>query len=148
MSFEGHYRDARARSLSSSASADVVLLPYDSVDQVTSGVLVEAVAAGMPVVATGFPHAVELLDGGAGIVVAHRDPVAIAGALRGILDPELGGRADVRRRGCHRTAAVARGRRQLPRPVPAADLGRRRAHEHGRRPRRPPGPGLPPPRPA
>lgn len=67
------------------ASADVVLLPYDSVDQATSGVLAEAVAAGVPVVATGFPHAVELLSGGAGTVVAHRDPDAIARALREIL---------------------------------------------------------------
>lgn len=66
------------------ASADVVLLPYDSVDQATSGVLAEAVAAGVPVVATGFPHAVELLSTGAGTVVPHRDPVAIAGALREI----------------------------------------------------------------
>jgi glycosyltransferase involved in cell wall biosynthesis len=66
------------------ASADVVLLPYDSVDQATSGVLAEAVAAGVPVVATGFPHAVELLSTGAGTVVPHRDPAAIAGALREI----------------------------------------------------------------
>jgi glycosyltransferase involved in cell wall biosynthesis len=62
-----------------------VLLPYDSTDQVTSGVLIEAVAAGKPVVATGFPHAVELLSGGAGVVVAHRDPVAMAAALRTVL---------------------------------------------------------------
>jgi polysaccharide biosynthesis protein PslF len=64
------------------AAADVVLLPYDSADQVTSGVLIEAVAAGKPVVATAFPHAVELLAGGAGVVVAHRSPAAIADALR------------------------------------------------------------------
>ncbi len=49
----------------------MVLLPYDSTDQVTSGVLIEAVAAGKPVVATRFPHAVELLGDGAGIVVPH-----------------------------------------------------------------------------
>lgn len=66
-------------------SADVVLLPYDSRDQATSGVLAEAVAAGVPVVATGFPHAVELLSGGAGLIVAHEDPTAIASALRVIL---------------------------------------------------------------
>jgi len=64
------------------AAADVVLLPYDSADQVTSGVLIEAVAAGKPVVATAFPHAVELLAGGAGVVVPHRSPAAIADALR------------------------------------------------------------------
>ena len=45
--------------------ADVVLLPYDSLEQVTSGVLIEAVTAGKPVVSTCFPHAMELL-GGAG----------------------------------------------------------------------------------
>jgi glycosyltransferase involved in cell wall biosynthesis len=66
-------------------SADVVLLPYDSRDQVTSGVLAEAVAAGLPVVATGFPHAVELLAGGAGLIAAHEDPHSMAEALRSVL---------------------------------------------------------------
>jgi polysaccharide biosynthesis protein PslF len=65
--------------------ADVVLLPYDSSDQVTSGVLVEALAARKPVVATVFPHAVELLADGAGLLVPHRDPAAIAAALRRVL---------------------------------------------------------------
>ena len=61
-------------SRNSSADADVVLLPYDSRDQATSGVLIEAVAAGVPVVATGFPHAVELLGRGAGLIARHQDP--------------------------------------------------------------------------
>lgn len=65
--------------------ADVVLLPYDSRDQVTSGVLTEAVVAGKPVISTSFPHAVELLSGGAGILVPQRDPVAIAAALTELL---------------------------------------------------------------
>lgn len=81
--------DARYHDLASLAAlvstADVVLLPYDSTDQVTSGVLIEAVAAGKPVVATAFPHARELLADGAGLVVAHGDPYAIADALRSIL---------------------------------------------------------------
>ena len=64
------------------ASAAAVVLPYDSRDQVTSGVLVDAIAAGRPVVATAFPHAVELLRTGAGIVVPHADPVAMAAAIR------------------------------------------------------------------
>jgi glycosyltransferase involved in cell wall biosynthesis len=67
------------------ATADVVLLPYDSTEQVTSGVLIEAVAASKPVVATRFPHAVELLSDGAGIVVPHRDPVSIAEGLRRVI---------------------------------------------------------------
>jgi glycosyltransferase involved in cell wall biosynthesis len=66
-------------------SADVVLLPYDSTEQVTSGVLTEAVAAGRPVIATEFPHAVELLSDGAGLLVPRRDPEAIAAALEQVL---------------------------------------------------------------
>lgn len=84
---DGRYLDA-AQLAELVASADVVLLPYDSRDQATSGVLAEAVAAGIPVVATRFPHAVELLAGGAGVVVAHEDAVAIAAALRAILTAE------------------------------------------------------------
>jgi polysaccharide biosynthesis protein PslF len=64
------------------ASAMAVVLPYDSRDQVTSGVLVDALAAGRPVIATAFPHAVELLGTGAGIVVPHGDPLALADAIR------------------------------------------------------------------
>jgi glycosyltransferase involved in cell wall biosynthesis len=71
-------------------AADIVLLPYDSRDQVTSGVLSEAVAAGRPVVSTRFPHAVELLEGGIGLLVDQRDPEGIAAALRRILtEPRL-----------------------------------------------------------
>jgi glycosyltransferase involved in cell wall biosynthesis len=65
--------------------ADVILLPYDSRDQVTSGVLTEAVAAGKPVISTAFPHAVELLSTGAGLLVPQRDPHALALALRRML---------------------------------------------------------------
>jgi len=88
VTIDGRYLDANglARNI---LAADIVLLPYDSRIQVTSGVLAEAVAAGKPVVATAFPHAVELLATGAGIVVPHEDPAAIAAALRSILtDPD------------------------------------------------------------
>ena len=84
VSFDDRYLDRPAlRELVRAAA--VVVLPYDSLDQVTSGVLIEAVTARRPIVATAFPHAVDLLSGGAGTVVAHRDPQAIAGALRRIL---------------------------------------------------------------
>ena len=82
--FDARYLDARALSRVV-AQADVVLLPYDSREQVTSGVLVEALAAGKPVIATGFPHAVELLGGGTGLVVPHGDSAAMARALRRVL---------------------------------------------------------------
>lgn len=61
------------------------LLPYDSREQITSGVLVEAIAAGGPVVATRFPHATEMLGTGAGVLVDHRDPIAMADAVEHVL---------------------------------------------------------------
>jgi len=67
------------------ATAEVVLLPYDTENQVTSGVLVEAIAAGKPVVSTAFPHSIELLSDGAGVIVAHADPQSIADGLRRVL---------------------------------------------------------------
>ncbi len=82
--FEARYLDLKALNRVV-AGADIVVLPYDSREQVTSGVLVEALAAGKPIIATGFPHAVELLSGGTGLVVAHGDPRAMAGALRRVL---------------------------------------------------------------
>jgi glycosyltransferase involved in cell wall biosynthesis len=65
--------------------ADVVLLPYDSTEQATSGVLIEAVAARRPIVATRFPHAAELLADGAGLLVPHRDVAAMTEALHAVL---------------------------------------------------------------
>jgi glycosyltransferase involved in cell wall biosynthesis len=82
--FDPVYRDELSLSRLIS-SADVVVLPYDSREQVTSGVLIEAVAAGIPVVSTTFPHAVELLTRGPGLLVPHRDPVALAAAVRRVL---------------------------------------------------------------
>jgi glycosyltransferase involved in cell wall biosynthesis len=79
--FDDKYRTVPALSQLISEST-MVILPYDSPDQVTSGVLVDAIAAGRPVIATAFPHAVELLSSGAGIVVPRRDPEALADAIR------------------------------------------------------------------
>ncbi|HTX00274.1 MAG TPA: glycosyltransferase, partial [Acidimicrobiales bacterium] len=82
--FDGKYRDwVSLRALV--RSVDAVLLPYDSREQVSSGVLVEALASGKPVVATRFPHAEELLAGGAGLLVDHGDVEAMADALGRIL---------------------------------------------------------------
>jgi polysaccharide biosynthesis protein PslF len=89
VAFDASYRDVSSLTALVQSSA-VVVLPYDSTDQVTSGVLVDAIASGRPVVATAFPHAVELLASGAGIVVGHDDPDALASALLRLLtDPRL-----------------------------------------------------------
>jgi polysaccharide biosynthesis protein PslF len=96
--FDATYRDVPALT-AMIQSAAVVVLPYDSREQATSGVLVDAVAAGRPVVATAFPHAVELLGSGAGIIVDHDEPDALVRALRSVLtDPAL----------AHRLTAEAR----------------------------------------
>lgn len=81
------------------AGADIVLLPYDSADQSTSGVLAEAVAAGKIVIATRFPHAVELLSDGRGHLVDRRSPSDIAKAIRAALsDPSQAASALARAR--------------------------------------------------
>jgi glycosyltransferase involved in cell wall biosynthesis len=89
VAFDGRYLDGPTlRSIV--RGADIILLPYDSRDQVTSGVLTEAVVAGKPVVSTSFPHAVELLSSGAGLLVPQGDADAISQALRTLLtDPAL-----------------------------------------------------------
>jgi glycosyltransferase involved in cell wall biosynthesis len=82
--FDPAYRDTAALT-DLVRQADVVLLPYDSTEQVTSGVLIEAAAARRPIVATRFPHAVELLADGAGLLVPHRDVAAMTEALHTVL---------------------------------------------------------------
>lgn len=82
--FDDRYLDRRDLALLV-RSADVVVLPYESDEQVTSGVLVEAIAASKPVVATRFPHAVEVLNDGAGSVVPFGEPHRIGEELRRVL---------------------------------------------------------------
>ena len=99
--FDAAYRDSRDLA-ALVASADAVILPYDSTEQVASGVLTEAVAAGKPIIATRFPHAAELLQDGAGLLVPHGDPRALGTAIRRVLTEQ--GLADGMRR---RTAQLA-----------------------------------------
>jgi glycosyltransferase involved in cell wall biosynthesis len=83
--FDGHYR-SREEQDQIISDASIVLLPYDSHEQVTSGVLVEALAAGKPVIATRFPHALELEPSGGIEIVGHRCPDQIAEAILSIID--------------------------------------------------------------
>ncbi len=134
--FDDRYldRDALAEIV---RSADVVVLPYESIEQVTSGVLVEAIAASKPVVATRFPHAVELLSAGAGITVPHDDTPALGEALRTLLTDRakmtaMGGEAQrlatgwywptIGRHFTTMLAAVAHRRRTTQAKAPTAGL--------------------------
>ena len=123
ISFDDTYRDLASLN-HLIQSADVVVLPYDSREQVTSGVLVDAVAAGRPVVSTAFPHAVELLASGAGVVVPQGDPVALGRAIRAVLtEPGLAASmaAEARRLGPELAwPAVARRYSQLAEQIEAA----------------------------
>lgn len=65
--------------------ATAALLPYDSSEQMVSGVLVEAISAEVPVIATSFPHAVEMAREGAAIAVPHKDSEALAAAVATLL---------------------------------------------------------------
>jgi glycosyltransferase involved in cell wall biosynthesis len=65
--------------------SELVVLPYDSPDQITSGVLVDAVSAGRPVVATDFPHANELSRSGAVRVAPRRNSLGLARSIDQIL---------------------------------------------------------------
>lgn len=97
--FDDRYRDWDSlRALVRGAT--IVVVPYDSRDQVTSGVLVEALASGKPVVSTRFPHALELEATGAVSVVEHESAGQLADALERILaDPILrGNMADAARK--------------------------------------------------
>ncbi|MFN2634715.1 MAG: glycosyltransferase [Thermoanaerobaculia bacterium] len=66
---------------------DVALLPSIDTGKEREGIpvfLIEAMAAGVPVVSTRTGGIPELLDGGAGILIPERDPTAIADALAGL----------------------------------------------------------------
>jgi glycosyltransferase involved in cell wall biosynthesis len=124
--FDARFRPAAALS-DLISSADVVLLPYDSPEQVTSGVLIEAVTAGRPVVSTRFPHAVELLGGGAGLLVERQDPAGLADALERVLtEPGLAARMSSQSAALAPRLlwpAVARSYRELASAVTAIPAG-------------------------
>lgn len=89
VTFDEQYRDVEELTRFIS-TAGVVVLPYDSHEQITSGVLTDSLAAGCAVIATEFPHAVELLGDGAGLLVPHADPQSLAVAMRTVTsEPRL-----------------------------------------------------------
>lgn len=85
VTFDNSYRDVPSL-MGLVQQSHCVVLPYDSTDQITSGVLVDALVAGRPVIATRFPHAVELLSRGVGLTVPQADPVAMAAAIRMVVN--------------------------------------------------------------
>lgn len=80
-------------------SADVYVSPYPGMDQICSGTLANALAAGLPVVSTPYLHAREVLADGAGALVPYGDVEAFGHALaRFASDPDARATAGARAR--------------------------------------------------
>ncbi len=81
------------------AATDVYITPYLNPEQVTSGTLAYAVAAGRAVVSTPYAYARFLLEEAGGLLVDFRSERGIAAAVTEILDdPDLQGRLEQRSR--------------------------------------------------
>jgi glycosyltransferase involved in cell wall biosynthesis len=90
------------------ARTDLYLTPYRSRDQIVSGALTFAVAAGCPVVSTPYFYAEDLLSSGAGRLVPFGDSSKLAAAVLDLLDSPAklkAARAEARRVGTDLTWA-------------------------------------------
>jgi glycosyltransferase involved in cell wall biosynthesis len=79
------------------SATDILVTPYGDAQQITSGVLAYALAAGTAVVSTPYAHAVELLGDGRGVLVPFDDVDRLAQALAQLLADDSG-RETIRRR--------------------------------------------------
>jgi glycosyltransferase involved in cell wall biosynthesis len=84
------------------AGTDVFLTPYASREQIASGALTFAIAAGCAVVSTPYWYAQDMLASGAGVLVPFRDPEALGNAVCSYIerpDTLMAARAEARRIG-------------------------------------------------
>jgi glycosyltransferase involved in cell wall biosynthesis len=69
------------------AATDIFVTPYFNLDQIVSGALTFALAAGCPVVSTPYLYAIDQLADGAGTIVAGRSSDAFAAAVIELSNP-------------------------------------------------------------
>jgi hypothetical protein len=84
------------------AATDVFVTPYGSREQIASGALTFAIAAGCAVVSTPYWYAQDMLASGAGLLVPFRDPEALADAVSSYIEHPatlLAARTEARRIG-------------------------------------------------
>jgi len=84
------------------AATDVFVTPYGSREQIASGALTFAIAAGCAVISTPYWYAQDMLASGAGVLVPFRDSAALADAVCNYVErPDLllAARAEARRIG-------------------------------------------------
>jgi glycosyltransferase involved in cell wall biosynthesis len=67
-------------------AADLVVCPYHSEAQITSGVLSTALSKGKAIISTPYLHAKEALAGGRGMLVNPKDPAAMSAAVLHLLE--------------------------------------------------------------
>lgn len=67
-------------------AADLVVCPYHSGGQITSGVLSTALSKGKAIISTPYLHAKEALAGGRGILVNAKDPAALSAAVMHLVE--------------------------------------------------------------
>jgi hypothetical protein len=79
------------------SASDIFVTPYGNAQQVTSGTLAYALAAGTAPVSTPYEHAIELLADGRGVLVPFEDVDQLAQALARLLTDDSG-REAIRRR--------------------------------------------------
>ena len=78
-------------------AADIFVTPYPNLDQIVSGTLSYALAAGRPAVSTPYAYASEVLSDGRGVLVAPNSPEALANVLTDLLGDDVR-RAEISRR--------------------------------------------------
>ena len=71
-------------------AADLLVCPYNAEEQITSGVLSNALGKGKAIISTPYLHAREVLSGGRGQMVNFNDPAGLAeAAIRLLSNPKL-----------------------------------------------------------